>query len=113
VDGGLAALLARGAADALAIDRDDAAGHASDAGDPCGEAALELFGVEDGKYVAQVIVRRGTVLERAEAAQQVDFLDAEQRDLGEAFGPSQHCQQAKQQNLVQRVTHLSGLARIV
>jgi hypothetical protein len=49
----------------------------------------------------------------AEAAQQIDLLFAEPRNINEGFRSSQHRKQAQQQNLIKRVKHLTGLARIV
>ncbi len=40
------------------------------------------------------------------------FLGAEQRDLGEAFRPRQHSEQAQKQDLIERVDHLATLPRV-
>jgi len=80
---------------------------------PHAEAALELPGVESSEDIAQVIVRRGAILERTEATQQRQFLDAEKSDLGEALGAGQHGEQTQKQHLIERIAHLALLARIL
>jgi len=80
---------------------------------PGDEAALELLGVKDCDDVAKMIVRGRTVLERAEAAEEFDFLDAEEGDFGEGLGARQNRDKAKKQNLVERIGHLALLAWIV
>jgi hypothetical protein len=81
--------------------------------DPGDEALLELLGIERGQDVAQVVVRRRAVGERAEAAQQRQLLDAEQRDVGDGFRASQDREQAEQQDFVERVAHLALLAGVL
>jgi hypothetical protein len=80
--------------------------------DPGDEAALELFGIERGEQVAQLVVRRRAVLEGAKAAQRLKLLLAELGDLHPALGGGQHGHQAKQQHLVERIPYLAGLARV-
>jgi hypothetical protein len=48
-----------------------------------------------------------------EAAQQIDLLFAEPRNINEGFRSGQHGEQAQQQNLIKRVKHLAGLARVL
>ena len=60
-----------------------------------------------------MIVRWRAVLERAEAAQKLALLAAEQGDIDEGLGPGQHGEQAEQQDLVERVGHLALLARVL
>ena len=70
-------------------------------------------GVESSENIAEVIVRRGAILERTEATQQRQFLDAEKSDLGEALGAGQHGEQTQKQHLIERIAHLALLARIL
>ena len=112
MNGGLAALLARGSARGFAINGDNTCGNARHRADPGDEAALELIGVERREDIAEVIMRRRAILERAEPAEQLKLLGAEKCDLREAFRASQHGKQAQQQNLIQRVGHLAKLAMV-
>ena len=52
------------------------------------------------------------VAKRPEAPQQVELVRPETSDIGESFRPGQNRQKAKQHNLVQRIRHLAGLARV-
>src|ERR1700684_2384373 len=113
MDGGFCAPLLAGSTHGLATDRYHARRHASHRGNPGHEAALELFGIENGQDIAQVIMGRRAVLERAEAAEKLKFLDAEESDLGKALGSGQHGEQAQEQDLIERVGHLAWLARIL
>ncbi len=97
----------------LAIDGDHPFRRSGQRGDPGDEAALELLGVEDGQDVAEMVVCRRAVLERAEAAQKPKLLAAEQGDIGEGLGPGQHGEQAEKQDLVERICYLALLARIL
>ena len=112
MNGGLPALLASGPAHSLAIDGDNTCGNARHCGDPGDEAALELLGIQRREDIAEVIMRRRAILERAEPTEQRELLGAEKRDLSEAFRASQHRQQTQQQNLVERIGHLAKLARV-
>lgn len=85
----LAVLLAAGPADGLAVDRDHAGRNAGHRGHPGDEAALELVGVPRGEYLADPAVRRGAVLERAEAPQQVQLFLAEAGNVGKGLGPGE------------------------
>ena len=49
------------------------------------------------------------VRERPEATQKIELLLAEPRDIGEGLRPSQHSEQAQEQDLVERIDHLPGL----
>jgi len=60
-----------------------------------------------------MVMRRCPHGEGAEAAEQVQLLAAEQRDVGHGLRPRQDGQQAKQENLVQRILNLPALAWIV
>ncbi len=73
---------------------------------------LERLRVERGENVAEVVVRRRPVCERPEATQQVEFLLAESRDIGEGLRPGQHGEQAQEQDLVERIDDLPGLPAI-
>ena len=108
--GGLAALLLAGSARGLAIDGDHPRRHPGQRGDPGDEAALELLGVQRGEDIAEVIVRRRAIPERPEAAQKLKLLDAEAGDIGEGLRPGQHGEQTQQQDLIERIGHLAGLA---
>ena len=101
-----------GPARGLAIDGDHPLRHPGQRGDPGDEAALELLGVERGQDIAEVIVRRRAILERAEAAQKLELLVAEEGDIDEGLRPGQHREQTQQQHLVERVRHLALLARV-
>ena len=62
MDGAFTGLATR-AAHGLSVDRDHAHRHAGQPRDPGDEAALELLRVEGGEDVAQMIVRRGPVVD--------------------------------------------------
>ena len=79
---------------------------------PRDKAALELLGIERGKDVAEVIVRRRPIAKRPEPAQQFQLLLAEAGDIDEGLRSSQHREQRQQQHLVERVDHLAGLAAV-
>jgi hypothetical protein len=112
VDRRLGAGLVVRPAHGLAVDGDHALRRAGQRRDPGDETALELFGVEHGEDVAQVVVRGRAVLERAEAAQEFELLLAEQRDIDEGLGPRQHGEKAQEQYFVEWVSHLAALSRI-
>jgi hypothetical protein len=65
---------------------------------------LELFGVQGGEDIAEMIVRRRAI---AEPAQKVQLLVPESSDVHEGFRPRQHRQK---QHLVERIHHLAPLA---
>ena len=48
-----------------------------------------------------------------EAAKKSEFLDPEKSDLGESLGPRKHAHQAQEQNLIERVSHLPLLTRVL
>ena len=102
-----------GSADGFSINRDDPGRDAGYRGDPGDEAALELLSVENGQDIPEMVVRRGAILEWAEAAKKRQFLGTEKGDLGETLGPGQHRQQAQEQDLIERVSHLTLLAGIM
>ncbi len=110
MDGGLRALLVAGSAHGLAIDCDHPRGNSRHRGHPGDEAALECIGVQGGEDVAEVIMGRRAILERAETAQQSELPGAEEGDLGEAFRAGQYGQQTQKQHLVERIGHLAALA---
>src|SRR5882757_5246963 len=97
----------------LAVDGDDAGIEPGQARDPGDEARLELFGVEDRENVAELIVRRGLVLEWPEATQQRQLLLAVSGDLDPAFAAGDHAEQHQQEHLVKRIEHLAALARVI
>jgi hypothetical protein len=59
-----------------------------------------------------MVMRRCAVLERAEAAQQFELFATEQGDVDDGLGPDQHGEQAKQEDLVERIGDLAWLARV-
>ena len=113
VDRRLAVLLLAGPPNRLAVDGDHPLGSSGQRRDPGNKAALELLGIQDGENVAEMIVRRRAFVERTEAAQQAKLLAAEQGDIGDRLGAGQHGEQAKKQDLLQRIVHLPLLARIL
>jgi hypothetical protein len=80
--------------------------------DPRDEATLEGLGVERGQNVAQGIVRGRTVLEPPQAFQERQFHSAKPGDIGDRLRPGHHSQKAEQQNFVERIFNLAGLAGI-
>jgi len=62
---------------------------------PGNKAALERFGVEGVKDVAQTAVGRRAVPEAAEPAQQRQLLAAEPGDIDNGLGAGQHGEQAE------------------
>jgi hypothetical protein len=94
------------------LDGNHPLGHAGQRGDPGDKTTLELLGVEDRQDVAEMIVRRRAILERAEAAQKLAFLAAEQGNIDDGLGAGQHGEQAQEQDLVERVGYLALLARV-
>jgi len=78
VDRGLAARCVSGSAHRLAVNGDHSARHAAHRAHPGDKAALELLWVENGQDITEVAVVRCAILERAEAAKEAAFLDAEE-----------------------------------
>jgi hypothetical protein len=113
VDRLLGTFLLVGAAQRLAIDRDSLGRRPRYRRDPRHEAPLEHCGIEYRENIAEVIVRRRAMGEGPEAAQQIDLLFAEPRNINEGFRSGQHGEQAQQQNLIKRVKHLAGLAWVL
>ena len=66
--------------------------------------------VQHGEDIAKMVVRRRAVGEAAEAAQKVQLLAAEQGDVGDGLRAGQDGDEAEEQDLFQRVVHLSPLA---
>src|SRR5580693_2246245 len=62
--------------------------------------------------VAEVVVRRRSIAERQKPAQKRDLLLAEPCNIDEGFRPGEHCEQAQQQHLFERVDHLAALPRV-
>jgi hypothetical protein len=79
---------------------------------PGDEATRESLGVQRGENVAQVVVTRHPVGERAQAAQQSELPFAKARDVGETLRPRQNRQQRQKQDFIQRIGHFSGLPMI-
>src|SRR5580700_10111083 len=104
--------LVGGAAQRLAVDGDHIRRHPNQLGDPGDEATLEFPGVERRENVAEVVVRRRSIAERQKPAQKRDLLLAEPCDIDEGFRPGEHCEQAQQQHLFERVDHLAALPRV-
>ena len=67
---------------------------------------------ERGENVAQMIMRRSSVLERPEPAQERQLLLTEPRDFGERFAARQNRQKAQEQDFVERIDHLPGLPTV-
>ena len=68
--------------------------------------------VNHRKNIAELVVRRGPILERQEPSKKFDLLLAEPCDFDEALCPRQHCQQAQQEDLLKRIDDLAGLPRV-
>ena len=94
MDRRLRALLLAGAAQRLAVDRDDFLGRAGQRCHPVNETALEALGVEDGENIAEVIVRGRAMVKRPEPTQKLDLLLAEPRNVDEALRAGQNRKQA-------------------
>src|SRR5580693_1826731 len=86
--------------------------HPDQLGDPGDEATLEFRVVERRENVAEVVVRRRSIAERQKPAQKRDLLLAEPCNIDEGFRPGEHCEQAQQQHLFERVDHLAALPRV-
>ena len=68
MDRGFGAALLIRAPERLAVDGDDVVAELGERGDPGDEAALEGFCIEGREQIAELIVRRRTMLERRKAA---------------------------------------------
>jgi hypothetical protein len=90
VDWFLGTLLLIGAAQRLAIDRDGLSRRTRHGCDPRHKAALERCGIEHRENIAEVIVGRRAMNKGPEAAQQIDLLFAEPRNINEGFRSGQH-----------------------
>ena len=112
VDRRLIVSLAAGSARGLAVHGDHLGGHARHRSDPGDEAALKLRRIQCREDVADPVVRRRAVLERAEPPQQGQLLLAEPGDVGERFRPRQGRKQGQQQHLIERRDHLASLAAV-
>lgn len=86
----------------LAIDCNDALRRSGQRGNPG----------ERGQDVAEMIMCRRAGLEGMEAARQIALLAAEKGDIGDSLGTGQHREQAQEQDLVERVSHLALLVRV-
>ena len=82
-----------GAPERLAVEGDDVRLDADEGGGPGDEAALELLRVEDGKDVAELVVRGGSDQKRPEAAQQFELLLSVFGDLNPALASRQHAEE--------------------
>ena len=69
----LAATFKPGSADGFTIDGNDPGRDAGHRGDPGDEAALELLGIEGRKDIAEMIVRRRSIAERPQPAQEANL----------------------------------------
>jgi len=96
-----------------AVDGDHALRYSGDRRHPGGEAALELFGIQRGQDIAEVIVRGRAVAERAEAAEQIPLFHPEDGNIGDGLGARQHGEQAEEKDLLKRVTHFASLPGVV
>jgi len=57
-------------------------------------------------------VRGRSIAKRPEAAQKLDLLLAEPRDIGERLGSGQHRKQTQQQHLLEWINNFASLARV-
>src|SRR5215813_313525 len=96
----------------LAVEGDHIRRHADQFGNPGDEAALKFRGVEGCENVAEMVVRRRSIPERQEPAQQCDLLLTKSRDIDEGFCSGKHREQAQQQDLIKRIDHLAALPRV-
>ena len=106
----LRSLLLIGAAQRLAVDGNRLNRGLGQNRRPGDEATLQSRRVEGGENVAQMIMGRSPIPEGAEPTQQRQFPFAEPRDVGERFAARQNRQKTQEQNFVEWIDHLSGLA---
>ena len=102
VDRGLAGFFVVRSAHGLAIDGDKALGPSGSCRDPGDKAALERHGVQCGENVAEMVLGWLAITVRAETP----------LDPGEAIRARQYREGAQKQDLIERMGHLGGLARI-
>jgi hypothetical protein len=112
VDRGFRAFLLVGAPQGLAIEGDHISRRPGQCSDPSDEAALEFLGVERREDVAQVIMRGSTVAKWPEPTQKIKLLLVEPGNVDERLGSRQHREQTQKQDLLERIEHLAGLARV-
>jgi hypothetical protein len=111
VDGLLGSLLPR-TPGRLAVDGDNLGRRLGQRRHPGYEATPEGPRVQRGENVAQMVVTRRPVGERAEAAQQPKLPLAEARDVGETLRAGENRQQRQEQDFIQRIGHFAGLPMI-
>src|SRR5262249_54911191 len=96
----------------LPVEGDHICRYADQFGNPGDEAALKFCGVEGCENVAEMVVRRRSIPERQEPAQQRDLLLTKSRDIDEGFCPGKHGEQTQQQYLIKRIDDLAALPRV-
>ena len=113
MDRRLGATFLVGAAERFTVNGDDVGTEFRQRCDPGDEATLERLRVEGCEQIAELIVARRALLERPEAAQEIELLLAERGDLDPAVGSRQDGQQALQQHLIQGISDFAALARVL
>ena len=96
----------------LAVDRDQFRRDPGLRRDPGDKATPEWLGVERGQDVAQVVVRRRSVLEGSEASEKGQLMPAEPGYVRDRLRPGDDGQQAQQQNLIERIFDLAALPNV-
>jgi hypothetical protein len=104
--------LRTGPAHGLAVDGDHFGWNPRLRGDPGDKATLECLGFQRGENVAEVIVRRGSILEGSEAPEKSQFQPAEFGDVGDCLRPGDDGEQAQQQDLIERIFDLAPLPHV-
>ena len=108
----LGASLLKGTSQRLAINGHDLGWNSRQRGHPGYKTALKLFGIQRGKDVAQMVMGGRSMLKSQKPAQKIELFLAKPGNIDDGLCASQDCQQAQQQNLVERVHHLAALSRI-
>jgi hypothetical protein len=80
--------------------------------DPGHEARLKGAGVERGKDIAEMVMRRRAVHTGPKPPQQFDLPLAKARDIGERLRPRENRQKNQEQHLGERIIHFAGLTMI-
>ena len=104
--------LRAGPAPGLAVDRDQFGRNSGQRRDPGDKATPERLGVERGQDVAQVVVRRRSVLEGSEASEKGQLVPAEPGYIRDRLRPGDDGEQAQQQNLIERIFDLAALPNV-
>ena len=96
----------------LAVDGDDVRAEPGERGRPGDKTMLKLLDVKHCENVSELVVRRGTLGEGAETAQESQLLLTVLGYLDPALATGEHAEKAQQQNLIQGIEHLGMLSRV-